>query len=337
MKSMVCIKPGSMEYKEHEMPEWKKGLTLLRITRIGICGTDLHAFDGSQPYFNYPRILGHELAAEIVKTDAEGFAEKEPVTFLPYFYCDQCTACKKGKTNCCASLKVCGVHIDGGMSEYFLVPSGYLLHGGSLAADELALVEPFSIGAHAVRRAEIARNEFALVMGAGPIGLATAEMARVAGAQVIMADVNERRLKFCREKLKMDHLANATAVDVEEYVRDVTQGAMPDVIFDATGNLSAINNAFRYMAHAGKYVLVGLQKKEIGFSHPEFHKREATLMSSRNATRQDFMHVMDCMEKKLINPGDYITNRMKFNEVKDKFENLLDPGNGAIKAVVEMD
>jgi 2-desacetyl-2-hydroxyethyl bacteriochlorophyllide A dehydrogenase len=337
MKSLICTKPGLFEYKSIDEPEPRPGNSLLRIKRIGICGTDLHAFEGTQPYFNYPRILGHEIAAEIVQTDAPGFEENETVTFIPYFNCNTCVACRNGKPNCCVNIKVCGVHIDGGMAEYFSVPSSSLLHGENLSLDELALVEPFSIGAHAVRRADIKENDFALIIGAGPIGLATMELARIAGAEVIMMDVNESRLKFCEQSLHVKHIINAGSADIIEKLKEITNGDMPNAVFDATGNLRAINNAFQFMAHGGKFVLVGLQKEAITFSHPEFHKREATLMSSRNATREDFEQVMDCIKKKLINPTDYITHRMKFNEVKDKFADLLNPANGVIKAMIELD
>src|ERR1035438_155485 len=199
MKSLVCTKPGQLEYKNINVPALQPGNTLLRIKRIGICGTDLHAFDGTQPYFNYPRILGHEIAAVIINTDAPGFEENETVTVIPYFNCHQCIACRNGKPNCCVNIKVCGVHVDGGMVEYLSVPSYSLLHGEKLSYDELALVEPFAIGAHAVQRAAVKENEFILVIGAGPIGIATIELARVAGAQVIAIDVNDARLNFCRQ------------------------------------------------------------------------------------------------------------------------------------------
>jgi 2-desacetyl-2-hydroxyethyl bacteriochlorophyllide A dehydrogenase len=336
MKALVCIKPGCFEYREVNDIDWKPGFTLLKIKRVGVCGTDLHAFEGTQPYFNYPRILGHELAAEIIETDAAGFSKNETVTCIPYFNCGKCVACKKGKPNCCASIQVCGVHVDGALAEYFAVPSNLLLHANNLTPDELALVEPFSVGAHAVRRAAIGINDVALIVGAGPIGLATAEMARVAGAKIIIADTNENRLKFCAEHLSIQHIINPASDNMMEYLQTLTQGAMPDVVFDATGNLKAINNAFQYIAHAGKYVLVGLQKEEIKFSHPEFHKREATLMSSRNATKEDFLHVIDCMNKKQVNAARYITHRLKFDEVKNKFADLLNPANGVIKAMIEM-
>ena len=171
MKALICTEPGLLEYTEQPAPVFAEGNTILRIRRIGLCGTDLHAFEGTQPYFSYPRILGHELAAEIVQTDNADFTEGEIVTFIPYFYCGTCIACRNGKPNCCTAIKVCGVHINGGMAEYLSVPSYSLVKSQGLSFDELALIEPLAIGAHAVRRAAVAANEFVLVVGAGPIGL----------------------------------------------------------------------------------------------------------------------------------------------------------------------
>ena len=338
MRTLVCIKPGSLEYKEVPKPFLKKGHALLKIKRIGVCGTDLHAFEGTQPFFNYPRTLGHELAAEIEEADGTNdFRKGEPVTIIPYFNCGQCIACRNGKPNCCTAINVCGVHVDGGMTEYLLVPSYSLLHDEELTLDELALVEPLAIGAHGVNRANIEQGEFVLVIGAGPIGLGTMEFAKIEKATVIAMDVNEARLSFCKEKINVDHTINAFTEDVPKKLREITHGDMPTVVIDATGNLKAINTAFQYLAHGARYVLIGLQKGEICFSHPEFHKREASLMSSRNATRKDFEHVISSMRKGLVRPSSYITHRVKFREVRDNFESWLDPGNGVIKAMIEMD
>jgi len=336
MKSLVCTTPRQFEYQEKKPPLPGEGLSLLKIKRIGICGTDLHAFEGTQPFFSYPRILGHELAAEYVSGDAIGFKEGERVTFIPYFYCGICIACRTGKENCCINIKVCGVHIDGGMAEYLTVPSYSLMHGQDLSFDELALVEPLAIGAHGVGRAEILPGEFVLVVGAGPIGLGTMEFARIAGGKVIALDINDNRLQFCRERLKVEYTVNAMSTDVSNVLSEITNGDMPSVVIDATGNLKAINNSFQYLAHGGRYILIGLQKGEISFNHPEFHKREATLMSSRNATRKDFEHVMDSMRSKNVDPTTYISHRAMFNEVKSEFESWLNPASGVIKAMVEL-
>lgn len=337
MKTLVCTTPGQFAYQQDVKPTLAPGRAILRINRIGICGTDLHAYEGTQPFFNYPRILGHELAGELVEADgAPDFSPGEIVTIIPYFNCGTCIACRSGKPNCCANLQVSGVHIDGGMVEYLSVPSYALVHGEGLSVDALALVEPLAIGAHGVRRAAIQPGEFVLVVGAGPIGLGSMEFARIAGGNVIAMDINAGRLAFCQNKLQVTHVVNALEPDVTEQLRAITNGDMPTVVIDATGSLHAINNSFQYMAHGARYILVGLQKGDICFSHPEFHKREATLMSSRNATRQDFEHVIACMKKGLVDPTTYITHRVTFGQVSDRFASWLDPTNGVIKAMVEL-
>ena len=338
MKVLVCTEPGNFEYEMRQKPQLQPDYAIIKIKRIGICGTDLHAFKGTQPYFSYPRILGHELSGELVDFDnAPGFQKGEIVTFIPYFNCGHCIACRMGKPNCCSSIQVCGVHCDGGMVEYLMVPSQSLLHGDGLSLDELALVEPLAIGAHGVRRAQIADGENVLVIGAGPIGLGTMEMAKIAGANVIAMDINEQRLQFCNEKLGVGFTLNAASKDIVQQLAEITNGDMPTVVIDATGNLKAINTGFQYLSHGGKYILIGLQKGEICFSHPEFHKREATLMSSRNATKEDFQKVMSAMKNKLIDPSNYITHRTVFTDVKQEFPQWLNPANGVIKAMVSME
>lgn len=337
MKTLICTTPGTFEYSQGVKPEVRKGQAIIKVKRIGICGTDLHAFEGTQPFFSYPRILGHELAGELIDfDDAPGFEKGEAVTFIPYFNCGECIACRTGKANCCSSIKVCGVHIDGGMVEYLSVPSHSLVHGEGLSYDALALVEPLAIGAHGVRRAAVQQDEFVLVVGAGPIGLGTMEFARIAGGKVIALDINEARLSFCKNKLGVAYTINAVAEDVVERLKEITNGDMPTVVIDATGSQKAINNAFQYMAHGARYVLIGLQKGDLMVNHPEFHKREATLMSSRNATRQDFEHVVAAMKSGHADPTTYITHRVLFNQVKDDFAGWLNPANGVIKAIVEV-
>ncbi|GAB3942942.1 zinc-binding alcohol dehydrogenase family protein [Spirosoma harenae] len=337
MQTLVCTTPGQLTYQTGIKPELSPDHAILRIRRIGICGTDLHAFEGTQPFFNYPRILGHELAGEIVEVDnAPGFQPGEAVTFIPYFNCGHCVACRSGKPNCCVNLQVSGVHIDGGMVEYLSVPSYSLVHGNGLSFDELALVEPLAIGAHGVRRAAVQPGEWVLVVGAGPIGLGVMESARIAGGKVIALDINESRLAFCKNRLKVEHTVMATDSDVMEQLAAITNGEMPTVVIDATGSLRAINNAFQYMAHGARYVLIGLQKGEVSFSHPEFHKREGTLMSSRNATRADFEHVIASMKAGLVDPTTYITHRVTYGQVRDDFASWLDPANGVIKAMVAL-
>lgn len=329
MRSLICTTPGTLIYQDIPRPERKPGRTILRIRRIGICGTDFHAYEGTQPYFSYPRILGHELAGDHPDTG-------EAFTIIPYFQCGECIACRQGKPNCCVRIQVCGVHTDGGMCEFFSVPDHALVAGGGLSHEALALVEPLAIGAHGIRRAGVAPGEFVLVMGAGPIGLGTMAFAGIAGARVIALDINQSRLAFCQHQLKIPYIVNAGAGDAMEQVRSITGGDMPTVVIDATGHLKAINKGLEYLAHGGRYILIGLQKEPIVLSHPEFHKREATLMSSRNATRADFEHVMESMRRGLVDPVTFITHRVPFDRVADQFSGWLDPASGVIKAMVEL-
>lgn len=336
MKQLVCNTPFEFEYKNGKRPALKDGYAILKVKNIGICGTDLHAYEGTQPYFNYPRILGHELACEIAEIEEnQEFKVGEKVTFIPYFNCGKCIACRKNKPNCCTDIKVFGVHIDGGMCEYISVPIHTLVHGEGLSYEQLALIEPLAIGLHAVRRANVQTADNVLVVGSGPIGLGIMEFAKIAGANVIAMDVNDERLAFAVKNLGIKNTINPKEEDENQKLLEITNGDMPNVIFDATGSLKAINNAFQYLSHTGQFVLVGLQKGDISFSHPEFHKREATLMSSRNATRSDFEYVIECIKKGLIKPENYITHRVDFEAIKDNFESWLNPANGVIKAMVK--
>lgn len=337
MKYIVCEKPHEFKLKEKPMPVRKDGEVLLKIRKIGVCGTDIHAFGGTQPYFEYPRILGHELAAEYIEGEAEGYKQGDKVTFIPYFHCGECVACRNGLTNCCAKIKVFGVHIDGGMAQYITVPEQYLLHGEGLDYDQLALVEPLAIAAHGVRRATVNSNDTVLVMGAGPIGIGLIQFAKIAGAKVIALDINEYRLRFCKEELNADATINPANEDVTARLMEITNGDMPTVVIDATGNRNVMNSAFNYIAHGGRFVLVGLQKGELSFSHPDFHKRESTLMSSRNATKGDFLYVMECLKKGKIDPKKYITHRADFTEMITEFKKWIDPKNNVIKALIELD
>ena len=336
MNALVCTEPGNFEYTEMAEPPMKSGHAIVRIRNIGICGTDLHAFEGTQPFFHYPRILGHELSGELMDFNgAPGFQRGEAVTFLPYLNCGDCIACRAGKTNCCINLRVCGVHIDGGMVDYYSIPSRHLVHSNGLHLEELAMVEAMAIGAHGIRRADVQPGEFVLVIGAGPIGLATMEFAKLKGAEIIAMDINPFRLEFCKNMLGISNIINAGNTDIIEQLSDITHGNMPTVVIEASGNRKAIQSGLNYLAHGGRYILIGLQKEEIMFSHPEFHKKESTLMSSRNATRDDFEYVIQNMVNRKISPTSFITNRVKFKDVAAGFSDWLVPANHVIKVVVE--
>jgi 2-desacetyl-2-hydroxyethyl bacteriochlorophyllide A dehydrogenase len=335
--TLSCTKPGEFTYLEAPDLHPGPGQVLLNIRRVGVCGTDLHAFDGTQPYFQYPRILGHELAADLVDGDFSiSFEEGQKLTILPYFDCGKCQACMTGRNNCCVNLKVFGVHIDGGMRQQVMVPSHALVAGNGLSYDELALVEPLAIGVHAVRRAQLREEDQVLVIGAGPIGLGVATFAQMVGCHVSVIDINPARLEFTSNNAFADWAFNASDADLLERIRSLSAGRLPTVVFDATGNLDAIQNGFQYLAHGGRYVLVGLQKEPISFSHPEFHKREATLMSSRNALRRDFELVINSIQQKAIDPLVMITHRSSLADAAKQFPQWAKPQELVVKAMIEV-
>lgn len=334
MIKLICAEPGRFVYEEAEIPKPGKGESLLRIRKIGICGTDIHAFAGRQPFFTYPRVLGHEVAADYVEGDAEGFSAGDKVTVIPYFTEGRDIASRMGKPNCTNDMRVLGVHIDGAMAEYVVVPSHALRKEEGLDYDDLVLVEPLSIGAHGIQRGGIIPGEFVLVIGAGPIGLGIIALANIAGGKVIALDVDDSRLAYAKA-LGAKHIISARDTNVQAQLVAITDGDMPTLLFDATGNTDAINNAFQFMAHGARYVLVGLQKEEIHFSHPEFHKREGTLMSSRNALASDFTYVMQRLQDKSLNAAQFITRRVRFSDAAELFSDPNKPLLTGIKTVIE--
>jgi 2-desacetyl-2-hydroxyethyl bacteriochlorophyllide A dehydrogenase len=336
MKTIVLETPGQFQLTETAPPERAEaGEALVRVRRVGICGTDLHAFRGRQPFFSYPRILGHELGVEVLEIGAgvQGLSVGDRCAVEPYLNCGTCIACRRGRTNCCASLKVLGVHTDGGMREVIRVPAHKLHRSETLSLEQLALVETLGIGAHAVQRAQLEKGEFVLVIGAGPIGLGVMQFAQAAGAKVIALDVNAARLRFCEQVLHVPHTVLAGEQALEQ-IRELTQGDLPTVVFDATGNSDSMHNAFNFLAPTGKLIFVGLFLGDVTFADPDFHRRELTLFATRNSTTADFRHVLHQIEAGVIDTKPWITHRAVADEMIPLFPSWLLPETGVIKAVV---
>ncbi|MBA2942650.1 zinc-binding alcohol dehydrogenase family protein [Paenibacillus sp. CGMCC 1.16610] len=335
MKAIVCEQVEQFNFVEMQEPVVRAGEAIVRIKRIGICGTDLHAYKGNQPFFSYPRVLGHELSGyvEEIGEGVTGLQAGDQVSIVPYLHCGTCIACRHGNTNCCTDMKVLGVHTDGGMRELISVPASHLIKTDGLTLDEAAMLEPLSIGAHAVRRSGLRAGETVLVIGAGPIGLGVMVLAKQFGAKVIAMDINDERLAFCRKWAGVDHTVNALQ-QPKEQLSELTNGDMPTIVFDATGNACSMTDAFGLVAHSGKLVYVGLVKADITFHDPEFHKRELTLMGSRNATMEDFDTVREAMRNGVIDIESYITHRADFEDMIGQFETWLKPESKVIKAIV---
>ena len=336
MKTIILDQPGSFSTADIPEPNSKAGEAIVNISRVGMCGTDLHAFRGKQPFFTYPRILGHELGVEIVEANGNDFGLENGMkcAIEPYLNCGVCLACRSGKTNCCVKLQCLGVHVDGGLQEYFSIPYQKLHPSAVLNSEQLALVEPLCIGGHAVSRAQLKAGENVLVIGTGPIGLAVIAQAQAAGVNLIAMDVSEDRLRFARENFKVAATVIAGENALQE-IADLTNGEMPSVVFDATGNPASMNNSFEFPANGGRIILVGLHLEFVTFRDQDFHRRELTVMSSRNATATDFKRTISLLESGQISIDPWITHRVKSDELIEKFPTWLDAKAGFIKAVVE--
>jgi len=342
MKALEMTKPGEFTFRELPVPRPVNDEILCKVLSVGICGSDIHAFEGKQPFFSYPRIVGHELAVQIAeipsaaKSSAGNLKEGDIVSVLPYLSCGKCIACRAGRTNCCTSLKVLGVHIDGGMREYICIPASYAVPAGRVKQSCIALVECFSIGFHGVRRANPRKGDTALVVGAGPIGIGVIHGLKERGVNVIAIDVNYRRLAYARETAKADYVINALCEDPVKILDEMTGGEKAPFVMDATGNAKQMMKAFDYVSAGGTIVYVGLVQDEISFRDPVLHAKEITLMGSRNAAREDFTNVIAGMESGRVNTDGFITHTSSLDDTPANFASWIKPETGCIKAVISI-
>ncbi len=339
MKAIILNEPGSFSLVEKEIPKIISGDdVLLKILKIGVCGTDLHAFSGNQPFFTYPRIMGHELAVEVM--DIGEYVKNVKIgdrcTVLPYRNSSPDQAVLRGKPNCGEHLTVLGVHEDGGMQQYITYPASQLFSFNNIDNDNLALIEPLAIGCHAVERGRIQKEDIVLVVGTGPIGLSTALFAQHSGARVVLMDLNKERLSFCCEHLKLTEaiIANGNS---QEQIRELLHGDWPTVVFDATGNKHSMHQAFHYAAAGGTIIFVGLFTGDVTFHDPLFHKKELTLKATRAALAKDFLHIGKLIEEGEIDPSFMITHRLSFQSVPEVFSTLAAPENNVMKAIIDID
>lgn len=336
MKAISLEAPQQFKRIEVAAPEKPgPGEALVRVHNVGICGTDISGYLGKMPFFSYPRIPGHELGVEVlaVADDVKGVKPGDRCSVEPYINCQNCYACRRGHTNCCENHQTLGVHCDGGLRPRFLLPARKLHISRKLSFEQLALVETLAIGCHAVDRSGLKSEESCLIVGAGPIGLATLEFARLTGAKIIMLDVNAARLDFCRQVMGVKHTI-VSSEKTESELRDLTDGHLPDVVIDATGNSGSMSHAFGLITHAGRLVFVGITTDEVRFRHPLFHRPEGTLLCSRNALSKDFARIIELIEAGRLDTGPWITHRTGFDELIDVFPSYTRPETGVIKAVV---
>lgn len=340
MKALQLVEPKHWKLIDiQEPPAPAAGEAVVRVHEVGICGTDYSGYLGKMPFYSYPRIPGHELGVEVVAV-GEGVNNVQPgdrCSVEPYINCQQCYSCRSGHTNCCEHHQTLGVHCDGGMRPMFTLPARKLHISRKLSFEQLALVETLAIGCHAVERGAPKPGEIVLVIGAGPIGLSVVEFAKLSGARTVVMDTNERRLEFVRDSMKVPD--TLLSKDVEENVKALEAiggGTLPQVVIDATGSHHSMSAALRYLSFAGRLVYVGVTSEELHFGHPLMHRRELTLLASRNALSTDFSRIIQLIEDGKIDTNPWITHRAPLEEVQERFADWLNPANGVLKAVVSV-
>ena len=340
MKALQLTAPKEFKAIEIEEPDRPgPGAALIRTSRMGICGTDVSCYLGKFPFFDYPRIPGHELGVEILAV-GEGVDNVKPgdrCSVEPYLNCGKCCACTKGQGNCCETLKVFGVMMDGGLCERSLIRADKLHPSEKLSYEQLALVETLAIGCHATDRGDPQEGQHVLIVGAGPIGLATLEFTRLTGAIITVMDMVEERLEFCRATYGIENLVQFKGDGSEiEQMKAITGGNMYEIATDATGNNHSMAGAMEYVAHTGTLVYVGITTQEISFPHPVLHRREMNLLGSRNALPRDFPRIISLIEDGTIDTTPWITHQVGFDEVVERFDSLTRPETGVLKAIIEV-
>lgn len=336
MNALVCVEPGQLRLEQRPAPRLQSDDVLVRPRRIGICGTDYHIFEGKHPFLQYPRVMGHELAVEVVEAPpGSGLSAGEVYAVNPYLSCGGCVACRRGKPNCCTQICVLGVHRDGGMAGLLAVPAGNLIRVDGLTLDQAATIEFLAIGAHAVRRGDLSAADRVLVVGAGPIGIGVALFARLSGATVAILDSDPERAGHAASFVGgTAFTAGAQGLGA---LASFTGGQGFDAVLDATGNARAMEQGFDHVAHGGRYVLVSVVKDAISFSDPDFHRKELTLLGSRNATAEDFDRVVAAIRDGTAPVDRLITHRTDLAGAATDIPRWARVKQGLVKAIVEID
>jgi len=330
MRAILCPEPGKLTLIDIAAPALKPGWVKVAIRHIGICGTDYHIFEGTHPMLQYPRIMGHELSGVVTDPNGSSFMAGDAVVINPYLNCGHCPACLEGKTNCCETLSVIGVHSDGGMTEEIVMPAGNLYPASDLSLTQAAMVEFLAIGAHAVRRTEIKPGQRVLVVGSGPIGLGTAFFAKIAGGDVTVVDAAADKVAMTRDL----GFRTFDLKDIEGAEFAAVKRSGFDSVLDATGSIRAMNASIFHTRTGSNYTLVGVIKGDLVWPDSEVHRRELTIRGSRNATKQDFDHVMESIRRGLVPTDRLATHATDLDQVVVDMPRWVHERDGLIKAII---
>lgn len=336
MKAIEITKPYEINIIEKDVPKPKGNEALLKVLCCGICGADVASFTGNQPFTTYPRIPGHEFSAQIVEIpdNDRGFKAGDIVTCNPYFNCGECYACKRGIVNACHDNQTMGVQRDGSFQEYITMPVDRIIDGKGLKAEELALIEPFSISCHALSRAQINNCDNLLIMGAGPIGLFALIKAKAMGANVLIADMLESRLALAKE-FGADMAVNVKDSDLHTVCDEFTDGCGFDVCVEACGAPETFLNCIDESAHGANIILIGNGKRKTTFVHSVILKKELNIFGSRNAFTKDFEELIDLVKSKKVNPLKMISGIYDIDNAKDAFDALSHNDGSLAKLLIK--
>lgn len=330
MKAVYMEKPWNIEISDVQMPRPKEGEALLRVKSAGICGSDIGAFRGTNGLVSYPRIIGHEIAGEVIsipENNKNGIKPGDRVIVDPYLYCGHCYPCSIGRTNCCVDLKVLGVHVDGGMAEYFCHPADMLLKvPDDMPWDIIPLAEPLTIALHGIHRLKLKAGEHIAINGAGPIGLLAAMVALHYGAEPIMIDLVKERLDFAKS-LGVQYTINLREEDLVEKVSEYTNGRMAECVMEASGANSAIRATLDIVSHAGRIALTGWPKQETPIPTDMITRKEVDVRGARTSAGE-FPEAIELIYHQKVDVRRILTKVISIDEAPETIRDIeKNPGD----------
>jgi 2-desacetyl-2-hydroxyethyl bacteriochlorophyllide A dehydrogenase len=329
MKTVLIDKPGAVKLTERDKPGTGSGEILLKLHYVGFCGSDLSTYLGKNPMVEYPRVPGHEISAEIMETGEEvpeQFSAGQMVTVVPYTNCGECPSCRRGREYACQFNQTLGVQRDGAMQEIISVPWQKVMQAPNLNALELAMVEPLTVGFHAIERARVRDSDTVMVLGCGMIGSGAIISASRRGAKLIAVDIDEHKLDLARQ-MGAGETINSRQTDLHEAVSRITGGDGPDVVVEAAGNPVTYRAAIDEVAFTGRVVCIGYAGPEVSFATKLFVQKELDIMGSRNATEEDFRAVISYLEEGSFPLDGMITRRVPFSGAAEVLKEwAADPG-----------
>lgn len=337
MKALVMSQPGFAEIQLTSRPEAKGGEVLLRVRMVGLCGSDLNSFRGSNPLVSFPRIPGHEIAGTIVENKSDNLELKPGtnVAVSPYSNCGKCAACQRGRVNACQFNQTLGVQRDGALTEFITV-SADRVYPAQLSLKELCLVEPLTVGFHAVARGRVTNTDIVAVWGCGGVGLGAVAAASFEGAKTIAVDIDEKKLEIAR-KAGAAHTINASKESVQNQLADFTDGAGPDVVIEAIGSPETFRTAVEVVAFTGRVVYVGYAKAPVAYETHLFVQKELDIMGSRNAMPPDFRKVIQMLEAHRFPVEDAITRVVTMERAPDMLRAWRDNPAAFTKIVIDLE